>query len=93
VSDPESSDGTATGDAAASEHTAGRRTHLGPAVCSAHEPALSLDRLGGRGALDGSPGRRSRAVPLPSQANHALLSTPRTEPPGPRGLVRVVAFG
>ena len=40
----------------------------------------------GRRALDRSPRRRPRAVPAPSQSNHALLSTPRTEPPGPCGL-------
>ena len=42
--DPESPNGTATGRATASEHTAGRRTHLGRTICSAHEPTLSLGR-------------------------------------------------
>src|SRR5437660_1551031 len=70
--DPESSDvGASRGSHCPAGGRAGLEQHRAPRPCG---PALSLDRRAGRRLLDRSPGRRARAVPLASKANHALLS-------------------
>src|SRR5438445_3366505 len=70
--DPESSDvGASRGPHCPAGGRAGLEQHRAPRPCG---PSLSLDRRAGRRLLDRSPGRRARAVPLASKANHALLS-------------------